>query len=771
MYQRDRVRVAVLLASAAMVALGVAFVWLHLASPSDGARLNPNQHTWRSHGVAVTVLRAQPDGLRTGDVVVAVDGKSVESWAQALTNPTTARPHWHAGQVVTYTVERGGVTMDVPVTLGSYPVDAVWQEGWSTIIFALVFALIALYVALRRPRDRAPLVLLVSACGILGATTWTFGLQVSDLIGGIGFWLYKATTSVDFLLFYIAALHFDLVFPKRNAMLASHPWLIGALYLTPFMLDALYLSATRLTASHVLDWIGSANDVENLIVVALALAIVVTIIWTYRTNRDADTRIKIRWVVFGCLVSIVAGLLLWDLPSNVLGHPLISTNALGLLVLPLPLSIAIAILRHRLFDIDTILNRTLVYGSLSGIVAGIYVVLVGMLGIIFQAQGNLLIALVAAGAVAVLFQPLRLWLQRLVDRLMFGERDNPYAVLSRLGRRLEAVLAPEAVLPTIVETVAHALKLPAVAIAIKEDDQLTLGVEYGVSAGGQVTWPLVYQSELVGELRASPRAPNEAFTEADKRLLADIAHQLGIAVHATRLTTDLQRSRERLVTAREEERRRLRRDLHDGLGPTLAALALKATTISDLIPTDQTAATELANELYGDIRTTIVEIRRLVYELRPPALDDLGLVAALRESALKSSSLRHVRDTSHGDGALRIIVEAPDHVPPLPAAVEVAAYRIVQEALTNVVRHAEAHTCTIHLSLADTLQIEVRDDGVGFSSERQTGVGLLSMRERAAELGGSCVIESLPGTGTHIRARLPVPKEDTDGATPRPDRG
>src|SRR5260370_38273645 len=106
MYQRDRVRVAVLLASAAMVALGVAFVWLHLASPSDGARLDPNQHTWRAHGVAVTVLRAQPDGLRTGDVVVAVDGKSVESWAQALTNPTTARPYWHAGQVVTYTLDR-----------------------------------------------------------------------------------------------------------------------------------------------------------------------------------------------------------------------------------------------------------------------------------------------------------------------------------------------------------------------------------------------------------------------------------------------------------------------------------------------------------------------------------------------------------------------------------------------------------------------------------------------------------------------------------------
>lgn len=759
MHQRDRARIAVLLATAAMVALGVAFVWLHLASPSDGARLNPNQHTWRSHGVAVTVLRSQPDGLRTGDVVVAVDGTSVESWAQALNNPTAARPHWHVGQVVTYTVERLGVTMDVPVTLGSYPMDAVWQEGWSTIVFALVFALIALYVALRRPRDRAPLVLLVSACGILGATTWTFGLQVSDLIDGIGFWLYKATTSVDFLLFYIAALHFDLVFPKRNAMLASHPWLIGALYLTPFMLDAVYLSATGLTASHVLDWIGSANDVENLIVVALALAIVVTIIWTYRTNRDADTRIKIRWVIFGCLVSVVAGLLLWDLPSNVLGHPLISTNALGLLVLPLPLSIAIAILRHRLFDIDTILNRTLVYGSLSGIVAGIYVVIVGMLGIIFQAQGNLLIALVAAGAVAVLFQPLRLWLQRLVDRLMFGERDNPYAVLSRLGRRLEAVLAPEAVLPTIVETVAHALKLPAVAIALKEDERLTVGVEYGVSAGGQVTWPLVYQSELVGELRVSPRAPNEAFTEADKRLLADIAHQTGIAVHATRLTVDLQRSRARLVTAREEERRRMRRDLHDGIGPTLAGMTLKVGAIRNLLTTDTTTADRMLGELGSEIESAVSDIRRLVYALRPPALDELGLVAALRAHAAHYQPQGNGEEATSGEPKLLVTIEAPQHLLPLPAAVEVAAYRIACEAITNTARHAGARKCHITVATDSALYVEICDDGVGLAPERRVGVGLVSMRERAEELGGTCTVTSAAGEGVRILAVLPLAKE------------
>src|SRR5262249_39236923 len=154
-----------------------------------------------------------------------------------------------------------------------------------------------------------------------------------------------------------------------------------------------------------------------------------------------------------------------------------------------------AVLHDHLFDIDTILNRTLVYGGLSGLIAGIYILIVGALGWLFQSQENLLIALVAAGAVAVLFQPLRQWLQRIVDRVIFGERHHRYAVLSRLGRRLETALAPDTVLPAIVETVANALKLPSAAIAIKDGEQFVPNVEYGVPIGAPVVFPLVYQSE------------------------------------------------------------------------------------------------------------------------------------------------------------------------------------------------------------------------------------------------------------------------------------
>ena len=264
-----------------------------------------------------------------------------------------------------------------------------------------------------------------------------------------------------------------------------------------------------------------------------------------------------------------------------------------------------------------------------------------------------------------------------------------------------------------------------------------------------------YQGEPIGELLLGPRGAGEAFSSADRRLLDDLARQAGVAVHAVRLTADLQRSRQRLVTAREEERRRLRRDLHDGLGPELASMTLQAEAARDCL-TEMPARTDaLLAELIGQLQAATAEIRRLVYELRPPALDDLGLVAALRTLAA-----RYDQGSPPG---LRITVEAPDVPSPLPAAVEVAAYRICQEALTNVVRHAGARHCTLQLVLAEadgrsgTLVVEIRDDGRGLAADRRAGVGLASMRERAAELGGRCRIEPVPTGGTRVLATLPLP--------------
>ncbi len=440
-----------------------------------------------------------------------------------------------------------------------------------------------------------------------------------------------------------------------------------------------------------------------------------------------------------------------DLATLMAGGALM--NAALLLI---PLSIGIAILRHHLFDIDLLINRTLVYLTLTAIVVGTYVFVVGYLSALFRVGNNPVISILAAGCVAVLFAPLRDRLQRGVNRLMYGERDDPYTVLSKLGQRLEATFAPDAVLPIIVETVAQTLKLSYAAITLtakdsssSDRDSFTVAAAYGSPPVDPMRLPLVYQTEIVGQLIVAPR-PGEMFSAADRQLLANLAHQTGVVAHAVRLTSDLQRARERLVNTREEERRRLRRDLHDDLGPTLASLSQRLDTARKLILRDPKRAGALLGDLKEQFKGTITEIRRLVYALRPPALDELGLVGALREHIAQY-------DQPH---ELSVTVEAPNDLPSLPAAVEVAAYYIVLEAFTNVARHSQARNCCIRLSIADGLRLEISDDGNGLPAAYRAGVGHNSMRERAAELGGEYRIEKIATGGMRVWVRLPLPSEE-----------
>jgi signal transduction histidine kinase len=478
-------------------------------------------------------------------------------------------------------------------------------------------------------------------------------------------------------------------------------------------------------------------------------------IYRYRRVSDFTQREQTKWVIFGLAVAIgiflALGLLqafvpaLKATPERRVLLDMAGVTAMYLGFSFLPVCFAIAILRHRLWDIDLILNRTLVYGTLTASVIGFYVLSVIGLGALFQTRGTNALSLPATVLVAILFHPLRERLQRGVNRLMYGDRDEPYAVISRLGRQLEGTLAPDAVLPAIVRTVAQALKLPYAAIALRQETGLVTAATTGAPSGELLRLPLAYQGDSVGELVLGPRPGEGAFSAPDRRLLDDLARQAGVAASAVRLTADLQRSRERLVTAREEERRRLRRDLHDGLGPTLASMLLQAETAQDLLRRDPAESEALLAGLIDQLSTATADIRRLVYNLRPPSLDDLGLLGAIRAQARKCEH-----------PALRIQLDLPDIVPSLPAAVEVAVLRIVQEALTNVVRHAAAGSCALRLTVTDRLELEITDDGAGFPAQAGAGVGVLSMRERAEELGGYCRVELGPAGGVQVRALLPI---------------
>jgi signal transduction histidine kinase len=303
-----------------------------------------------------------------------------------------------------------------------------------------------------------------------------------------------------------------------------------------------------------------------------------------------------------------------------------------------------------------------------------------------------------------------------------------------------------------VETVAQALRLPYAAITVDHDGQLETAVAYGKAPDELISYPLIYQGQEVGQLNVAPRPPDESFNEADERLLRNIAQQAGTAVHAVQLADDLQQSRQQIVTSREEERRRLRRDLHDGLGPSLAAHMLKIGSARALLNDQPEMADKLLAEMEGDVEETLADLRRIVYDLRPPALDQWGLTGALRAYAETCEQ----NDTR---SALSIRVDAPNTLPPLPAAVEVAAYYIGREGLTNVVRHARANQCVLKLFVNKgakrELHLSIRDDGLGIGDDVRAGIGLTAMRERAAELGGTCAITSKAGAGTVVTTVLP----------------
>jgi two-component system NarL family sensor kinase len=370
------------------------------------------------------------------------------------------------------------------------------------------------------------------------------------------------------------------------------------------------------------------------------------------------------------------------------------------------------------------------------------------LGLLLGSRADGAAALVGTALVAVAFAPLRTRLQAAADRLLYGEGRDPYAVLTGVGRRMGDADSDDG-LGEVVEIVASALRLPFVRVSIRDGEHL-LQAEHGsppLDPAGLVEIPIAFRDMPLGTLVVAPRSAHDPFRPADERLLEDLARQIGVSAHAILLTRALQESREGLVTTREEERRRIRRDLHDGLGPTLAGVALGLDAVERLTSSRPADAADLAQQLKAEVYGSLADVRRLVEDLRPPALDHLGLAGAVR---------RHGTQLGERDAGLQVDVNV-DELPGLPAAVEVAAYRIATEALTNVSRHATARHCRVSIELCrDVLVVEVEDDGVGLPGEVRNGVGLTSMRERATELGGSCELRRSARGGTLVEARIPV---------------
>jgi signal transduction histidine kinase len=487
----------------------------------------------------------------------------------------------------------------------------------------------------------------------------------------------------------------------------------------------------------------SARITSVLLALAVAgfLVSAALVVVRYRTG-DEEARAGLRWLLWGVVLVVFAVVL-----GLLVGSPRLSDLTLFLLVVVPSAAATVGLVSPRLTSIETLLSATVVHGTLAVLIVGLDV---AALAAATRVLGDSLEQRrVVAGLLLVstlVYNPLRRRLQLAVRRVAVGDRHDPYGVVSALATSLESADEGSQQLATVADAVAAAFRVPYVSVEVDRTGGERLVATHGTRPDAVRTLPISYRDTEVGRLVLPAHGLRSRLSPRDERLLADLVRQAAAAARSTRLAEDLQDSRERLVVAREEERRRIRRDLHDGLGPALSGVVFRLETAQLLVDADPPRARAQIEVTSEQVRDIVTDVRRLVHDLRPPALDDLGLVGAVEQQA------RALRESG-----LDLTVEAGDDLAALPAAVEVAAYRIVAEATTNVVRHADATHCVVRLRVeGPALVVEVADDGRGVPTGTQAGVGLLSVRERVDELGGSAEVSCPDDGGTVVRATLPL---------------
>ncbi|MFC4068887.1 sensor histidine kinase [Actinoplanes subglobosus] len=406
----------------------------------------------------------------------------------------------------------------------------------------------------------------------------------------------------------------------------------------------------------------------------------------------------------------------------------------------LPIGVAVGVLCYRLLGIRSVIRRGLVYAMLTILVFGVYFSVTAILGKVLEGSGLSTVLVVAV--IAVLLAPARDRLQRAADRIVYGARNDPLQVLTDLGESV-AGGGRLGLLPAAVTATAAAVRADGAQIVTQEGEVLATVGEF--PSARYSSFPLRFDGEALGELRMTDPPGDGGYSRTERRLITALAAQLAVVVRATALADSLSSERFRVVTATRDERDRLRRDLHDGLGPSLAGMGLGLQALSGMVAADSPAAT-MVRRLRDETDNAVRDIRRIIDALRPTALDTEGLAQAVQ---------RHAGTLGP---ALPVEVNAAS-LPTLGPDVEVTAYRIITEALTNVARHADAHHARVRISADEALHIEVTDDGHGIRDlTTHSGVGLTSMRRRAEALGGDLAVESTTG-GTTVSATLPLRSE------------
>jgi hypothetical protein len=446
-----------------------ALVWTYkLRSPSDGARMSKLPGATTSLGISIDVL-SQDSSLQNGDLVVGVQDVPMAGWVEALWHPQSWSARWTHGETVQYRVVRQGQPVDVPVLLGSQPVSAILTENWSVLLFTIVFQLIAIFIILQKPGDPA-----AQALFIWGMTTshfyiWSFFLQIYDIVNGYGFWLYSLSSSFLWLLTWPAALHLALTFPTPLPLVQRRPWLVWLVYPLSYATFILYLAVSRWMIPSTLEWIGLWNRGDTLVAILMFVPAVAVMVWQYRLHRSGPDRRKIQWVVYSGLFSGSLVMIFYLIPEF-LGLPGLGVNAVGIMMLPFPVAIAIAIWRYQLFDINLIIHRTLVYGALTLTLAVVFLSSVTLLQIIFSAvtgQRSAVATVISTLLIAALFSPLRHRIQHDIDRRFFRQKYNAEQAIERFAAAARSETDIDRLSAELLAVVAETMQPESVSLWLK----------------------------------------------------------------------------------------------------------------------------------------------------------------------------------------------------------------------------------------------------------------------------------------------------------------
>jgi signal transduction histidine kinase len=669
------------------------------------------------------------------------------------------RQKWVAGASLIATVAlfiAGNALRGATPTRLISPHDLAVVDGWwirLSLLYALAFALVGALIVARRPGNRIGWVAsgigLLTAVYTFGLGYETFGTYVNRSMPGLGFvnWLerWEWALPVVLMLFFL-----PLLFPDGKPI-SPRWWLLAPLVIAGFGLAMFGI------------YVGQLMGLVGSVLANVSLFI------RYRRAGE-DERQQIRWFAFaGTVLVIVAvsGIVVGSLVyrnNTVVFNPIFDVLT-PLAFTALAASIGIAVLKYRLYDIDVFIRQTLVYGTLVVLISVVYFLTVVSVGSRVGLPRNDPAAGVAVGAiVALAFQPVRRRLQRLANRLVYGDRATPYEVLSQFSKRMSEMYATEELPTRMAQVLSEGTAAESATVWLRVGHELRRAASWPAGTVGPSSLPLLddelppingvadavpvrYQGELLGALTVSKREP---MTPTERRLLADLSREAGLVLKNTRLTAELvqrldelQASRQRLVTAQDTERRRLERNLHDGAQQNLIALKLKIALLKNLAATDPPRAQAALDELTGDANEAIETLRELARGLYPPILAQDGLLAAVEAQARRTPVPVEV-------------VGGP--LPRYSQETEAGVYFCVLEALQNMVKHASATKAMVSIELRDgRLAFSVTDDGRGLDPERaRSGSGMQNMRDRIEVLGGELQVESSPGGGTRVTGSIPV---------------